>query len=215
GRRHGTCTAARLLTAAGVRVQVLPPPVPWPTGARLLVANRVSWVDDLALRTAVTALPDDDAAVWPGLATVRGAEVTAQLGQGRGVLVRPEELPSCGTELGRFRPASVQPALETGAPVCPVAVRARLAGRATTATAQLPGESWWRSAARVLGAVDLVLEVRQLAPIDPRRGTAAEVAALAGYAIAAVLEADPPRPVSHPRRPRTHAAVSPRTPVPR
>ena len=106
--------------------------------------------------------------------------------------------------------------LDAGVPVCPVAVRARVAGRPTTATAQLPGESWWRSAARVLGAVDLVVEVHQLAPIDPRRGTATEVAALAEYAIAAVLETDPPRPLSHPRRPRTHApAVSPRTPVPR
>lgn len=216
GRRHGTCTAARLLTAAGVRVQVLPPPVAWPAGPRLVVANRVSWVDDLALRTAVTALPDDDAAVWPGLATVRDADVTTALQEGRSVLVRPEESASCGTELGRFRPASLQPALDAGVPVCPVAVRARVAGRPTTATAQLPGESWWRSAARVLGAVDLVVEVHQLAPIDPRRGTATEVAALAEYAIAAVLETDPPRPLSHPRRPRTHVpTVSPRTPVPR
>lgn len=217
GRRHAVCTAARLLTAAGVRVAVLPPAVPWPTGPKLVVANQVSWVDDLALRTAVAAVPTDDGAVWPGLPTVAADQVTAALADGRSVLVRPEATPGCGAELGRFRPEPFAAALATGVPVCPVAVRARLAGRPTTATAHLPGESWWRSAARVLGATDLVLEVHALPAVDPRRGTAAEVAALAEYAVAEVLEADPPRPISHPRRPRTHApaGVSPRTPAPR
>jgi 1-acyl-sn-glycerol-3-phosphate acyltransferase len=211
------CTAARLLTAAGVRVAVLPPAVPWPTGAKLVVANRVSWVDDLALRTAVAAVPTDDGAVWPGLPTVRGDQVAAVLTGGRSVLVRPEAASSCGSELGRFRAEPFAAALATGAPICPVVVRARVGGRPTTVTAHLAGESWWRSAARVLGAADLVLEVQALPAIDPRRGTAAEVAALAEYAVAEVLEADPPRPLSHPRRPRTHAAagLSPRTPAPR
>ncbi|MEI4271997.1 1-acyl-sn-glycerol-3-phosphate acyltransferase [Klenkia sp. LSe6-5] len=227
GRRHAVCTSARLLTAAGVRVAVLPPTTAWPTGPVLVVANRVSWVDDLALRTAVPAVPEDDGAVWPGLPTVCAHQVADALTAGRSVLVRPEATASCGTELGRFRPGSLAPALAAGTPVCPVAVRARVGGRPTTVTAHLPGESWWRSAARVLGATDLVLEVQALPAIDPRRGTAAEVAALAEYAIAEVLEADPPRPISHPRRPRTHAAavttpapstapaVSPRTHAPR
>ncbi|KQS73313.1 hypothetical protein [Modestobacter sp. Leaf380] len=206
GRRHGVCTAARLLTAAGVRVRLVPPAVAWPRGARLVVANRVSWVDDLALRTAVAALPVEDEAGWPGLATVRADRVTAELSAGRSVLVRPEEHATCGTGLGRFRPAAVAPALAAGVPVCPVAVRFRLADRPTTAAAQATGESWWRSASRVLGSSGLVVELHQLPAIDPRRGTAAEVAALAEYAIAAVLEADPPRPMSHPHRARTHVA---------
>ncbi|SCX52393.1 hypothetical protein SAMN03159343_2762 [Klenkia marina] len=221
GRRHAVCTSARLLTAAGVRVAVRPAAVAWPTGPVLVVANRVSWVDDLALRTAVPAVPSQEGAVWPGLPTVRTDQVTEALAAGRSVLVRPEAEPSCGTELGRFRPAAVAPALAAGVPVCPVVVRARAADRPTTVTAHLTGESWWRSAARVLGATELVLEVQALPAIDPRGGTAAEVAALAEYAVAQVLEADPPRPISHPRRPRTHAGtdssagVSPRTPAPR
>ncbi|GHE10389.1 hypothetical protein [Klenkia taihuensis] len=216
GRRHAVCTAARLLTAAGVRVAVLPPATAWPAGPKLVVANRVSWVDDLALRTAVAAVPEAGSTSWPGLPSVPADQVGAALAAGRSVLVRPEPAASCGTELGRFAPAALQPAVDAGAAVCPVAVRARLAGRPTTATAQLPGESWWSSAARVLGAVDLVLEVHALPAVDPRGSTAAEVAALAEYAVAGLLEADPPRPVSHPRRPRTHVAapVSPRTPAP-
>lgn len=221
GRRHGVCTAARLLTATGVRVRVLPAVTPWPRGARLVVANRVSWVDDLALRTAVAGLPVEDDAGWPGLATVRADRVAAELTAGRSVLVRPEATATCGTELGRFRPEAVAPALAAGVPVCPVAVRYRLGGRPTTAAAQAAGESWWRSAARVLGSAELVVELHPLPAIDPRRGTATEVAALAEYAVAEVLEADPPRPVSHPRRARTHvpdaspapAPVSPRTPA--
>ncbi len=206
GRRHGVCTAARLLTSVGVRVRVLTPAVPWPRGARLVVANRVSWVDDLALRTAVAALPAEDDAGWPGLSTVRTDRVTAELITGRSVLVRPEDHATCGTGLGRFQPDAVAPALAAGVPVCPVAVRFRLADRPTTAAAHAADESWWRSAARVLGSLDLVVELHLLPAIDPRRGSAAEVAALAEYAIAAVLEADPPRPVSHPHRARTHAA---------
>jgi len=221
GRRHAVCTAARLLTSAGVRVSVLPPATPWPTGPVLVVANRVSWVDDLALRTAVAAVPTEDGAVWPGLPTVRADQVAAALAGGRSVLARPEATTSCGTELGRFRPEAFTAALVAGVPVCPVAVRARVGGRPSTVTAHLTGESWWRSAARVLGATDLVLEVQALPAVDPRRGTAVEVAALAEYAVAGVLEADPPRPISHPRRPRTHAGtdsaagISPRTPAPR
>ena len=217
GRRHAVCTAARLLTAAGVRVVVVQPTTPWPAGPRLVVANRVSWVDDLALRTAVTALPADEGAGWPGLPSLRGDQVEAELARGRSVLVRPEDTTTCGTGIGRFVPDRFTPALAAGVPVCPVAVRARIAGRPTTATAQLDGETWWRSAARVLGAADLVLEVHLLPAIAPRHGTAAEVAALAEYAVAAVLEVDPPRPVGHPRPPRTHAGpgLSPRSPVPR
>ncbi|SDO20094.1 hypothetical protein SAMN05660199_01499 [Klenkia soli] len=216
GRRHAVCTAARLLTAAGIRVVVVQPATPWPTGAKLVVANRISWVDDLALRTAVAALPEDDGTIWPGLASIRADQVEAELLRGRSVLVRPEVATTCGTEIGRFVPGRFAPALAAGVPVCPVAVRARVAGRPTTATAQLDGETWWRSAARVLGTADLVLEVHLLPAIAPRRGTTAEVAALAEYAVAGVLEADPPRTITHPPRPRTHAVgLSPRTPAPR
>ncbi|MCU1606539.1 MAG: plsC [Modestobacter sp.] len=62
-RRLSVCAAARVLTAAGVRVRVVPSPVPWPrTGVghgpgHLVVANSISWVDDLALRTVVPGLP--------------------------------------------------------------------------------------------------------------------------------------------------------------
>src|SRR3954465_9330286 len=52
GRRGSGGAAARLLTAAGVRVEVRAPAVAWPRqgAGRLVVANRVGALDDLALR---------------------------------------------------------------------------------------------------------------------------------------------------------------------
>jgi hypothetical protein len=53
-RRAQVCTAARILTALGVRVRVVAPAVPWPrTGGRLAVSGTVGRLDELAVLTAV------------------------------------------------------------------------------------------------------------------------------------------------------------------
>ncbi len=56
-RRRGrvtVCGAARILTAAGVRVRVVAPPAPWPRSGGLLVVNgSVGRIDELAVLTAV------------------------------------------------------------------------------------------------------------------------------------------------------------------
>lgn len=56
-RRRGrvsVCGAARILTAAGVRVRVTVPPTPWPRSGGLLVVNgSVGRIDELAVLTAV------------------------------------------------------------------------------------------------------------------------------------------------------------------
>jgi hypothetical protein len=56
-RRRGrvtVCGAARILTAAGVRVRVVGPTVPWPrTGGLLVVNGSVGRIDELAVLTAV------------------------------------------------------------------------------------------------------------------------------------------------------------------
>jgi hypothetical protein len=52
--RTSVCGAARILTAAGVRVRVVAPPVPWPrTGGRLVVNGSLGRLDELAVLTAV------------------------------------------------------------------------------------------------------------------------------------------------------------------
>ena len=237
-RRLLTCGAARVLTAAGIRVEVTPSPVAWPrTGpgrgpGLLVVSNAVSWVDDLALLTVVPGLPVATAGLggWPvlgGLLRRAGVvlldparlrtlpaavgQVTDALRGGSAVSVHPEGTTSCGVELGRFRAAFLQAAVDAAAPVCPVAVRYRVEGGAgTTIAGHLAGEPFLRSLSRVLAARGLVVEVHLLPALDPAGADRRELAALAEYAVAAVTEARPPVVTAHPRRPRVPAPVVPR-----
>jgi 1-acyl-sn-glycerol-3-phosphate acyltransferase len=236
-RRLVVCAAARLLTAAGVRVEVHASPVGWPrAGAgHLVVANHVSWLDGLALLTVVRGVPVAKREIggWPLVGLLlrrtgvvlldRGrvralpgavAEVTGLLEAGTSVTVHPEGTTSCGVELGRFRAAFFQAAVDATAPVCPVAIRYRVDGVAgTAAAAHVGAESLRRSLARVVAARGLVVEVHLLPALDPAGADRRELAALAEYAIAAVTEARPPVVTAHPRRPRVPAPLPARRPV--
>ena len=236
-RRLVVCAAARVLTAVGVRVEVHSSPTAWPrAGAgrgpgQLVVSNHVSWVDDLAVLTVVPGLPVAKREVgdWPlvgSLARRSGVvlldrarirtlpatvgEVTGTLRAGTPVTVHPEGTTSCGVELGRFRPAFFQAAVDAAAPVCPVAVRYRVHGGAGSAVAgYLADEPLWRSIARVVATRGLVVEVHLLPALDPAGADRRELAALAEYAVAAVTEARPPVVAAHPRRPRVPARPVP------
>jgi 1-acyl-sn-glycerol-3-phosphate acyltransferase len=235
-RRLVVCAAARLLTAAGVRVEVHASPTAWPrTGAGhgpgpLVVSNSVSWLDGLALLTVVPGAPVVSArtarrplvgtlarrvdAVEVDGARLRSlpatvAEVTGLLRAGRPVLAQPEGTTGCGAQLGRFRPALFQAAVDSGAPVCPVAVRHRTAGgRATALPAHLAGEPLWRSVARVVAARGLVVEVHLLAALDPAGADRRSLAALAEQAVATVTERDDLR--AGPQRGRHERVPAPR-----
>jgi 1-acyl-sn-glycerol-3-phosphate acyltransferase len=227
-RRMVVRAAAQMLTAAGVRVEVHSSPVAWPrTGwaygpGHLVVSNSISWVDDLALLTVIPGVPVADRELWGWSARRADSvlldrarpralpgtvdQVGALLDTGTSVTVRPEGMKSCGAELGHFRPAFFQAAVDTTAPVCPVAVRYRVDGGAASAVAaSLAGERRWRSVARVVAARGLVVEVHLLPALDPAGADRRELAALAEYAIAAVTEARPPVVTAHPQRPRVPA----------
>ncbi|WP_222194711.1 lysophospholipid acyltransferase family protein [Modestobacter italicus] len=236
-RRILVCAAARVLTAVGVRVEVHSSPTAWPrAGAgrgpgQLVVSNHVSWVDDLAMLTVVPGLPvaKREVAGWPlvgGLARRAGVvlldrgrirtlpgtvgEAADLLRTGTPVTVHPEGTTSCGVELGRFRPAFFQAAVDAAAPVCPVAVRYRVDGGSASAVAgYLADEPLWRSIARVVRTRGLVVEVHLLPALDPAGADRRELAALAEYAVAAVTEARPPVVTAHPRRPRVPARPVP------
>ena len=232
-RRLVVCAAARVLTAVGVRVEVHSSPSAWPRigaghgGGHLVVSNHVSWVDDLALLTVVPGLPvaKREVAQWPLVGRLarrsgavlldRGrirslpgtvAEVAGLLRAGTSVTVHPEGTTSCGVELGRFRPAFFQAAVDAAAPVCPVAVRYRVDGGDGSAVAAFLGDDpLLRSLARVVATRGLVVEVHLLPALDPAGADRRELAALAEYAIAALTEARPPAVTAHPRRPRVPA----------
>jgi 1-acyl-sn-glycerol-3-phosphate acyltransferase len=172
-------TAADLLLAQGRRVRVVNPPVAWPRGPRLVVANAAGWADVLALATVVAGTPVVDAAlaarpllrslarrggllVDDGSGTVR-ARVTALLRAGATVTAAPGE-GATADDPGRFRTGALVPAVDAQAAVCPVAVRPAGGG---------------------------VLEVHLLSALQPGHDARA-LAALAEYAVAHVLESGAP-----------------------
>ncbi|WP_369259543.1 hypothetical protein [Geodermatophilus amargosae] len=178
-QRLRVCTAADLLLAQGLRVRVVNPPVAWPRGPRLVVANASGWADVLALATVVPGTPVVDAAlaarpllrtlarrggllVDDGSGTVR-AQVTALLRAGATVTASPGE-GATADDPGRFRARALAPAVDAQAAVCPVAVRPAGSG---------------------------VLEVHLLSALQPGHDARA-LAALAEYAVAHVLESGAP-----------------------
>ncbi|MBB3085964.1 1-acyl-sn-glycerol-3-phosphate acyltransferase [Geodermatophilus sabuli] len=202
-RRRAVCGAARLLAGLGLRVDVRPPAVPWPrTGpgpGALLVTNSVSPLDPLVLLTAVpgvviaTAGPQRVAGVPCPTVPATVAGVRAALARGTSVVIRPEQPAGGRAALGRFSPELFAAALATGAPVCPVALRY---GGDGGAPPPAPGGRTLLAALRWIGATrDVVVAVRPLPALGSSGATATELAALAEYAVAAVLEAPlPARP---------------------
>jgi hypothetical protein len=180
-QRLRVCTAADLLLAQGLRVRVVNPPVAWPRGPRLVVANAAGWADVLALATVVPGTPVVDAAlaarpllrvlarrggllVDDGKGAVRG-QVTALLRAGATVTASPGT-GATADDPGRFRARALAPAVDAQAAVCPVAVRPAGSG---------------------------VLEVHLLSALQPGHD-ARTLAALAEYAVAHVLESGGPGP---------------------
>ncbi|SNS03928.1 hypothetical protein SAMN06893096_101504 [Geodermatophilus pulveris] len=204
-RRRSVCGAARLLTGLGVRVEVRAPASAWPrTGTGpLLVSNAVTALDPLALLTAVPAAavaggPERLAGVPVPVVPAVSARVAIALRAGTPVSARPEAGRPDGRGLGRFSPALFAAAVETGAAVCPVAVRWRgpatppPAGRSAVAAVR------WLATA----SPGTVVEVHLLPALSSAGATAEELATTAEYAVAAVLEEDGagPAPSRGPRR---------------
>jgi hypothetical protein len=82
------CSAARLVTALGIRVVVVQPPTPWPRDRthRLLVSNDAGLLGDLALLTAVPRTSHGWTAVADRVLPVRTALRSAGSGPADGVL---------------------------------------------------------------------------------------------------------------------------------
>lgn len=56
-QRLAVCRAADILSALGVRVQVVGGAVPWPRVGRVVVSDSTGWLGNLALATAVPGTP--------------------------------------------------------------------------------------------------------------------------------------------------------------
>lgn len=224
-----------LLTAAGVRVVVTGPR---PTPGSLVVANHVSWLDVLALNRVVPLrlLAKTEVRDWPLIGPMAAragtlflarerlhalpgtvAAVAGALREGNCVGVFAEGTTHCGRELGRFRPAALQAALDAAAPVVPVALSyADPDGAPDAAAAFVGDDTLLASLVRVTAARRTVLTVRVLPVQVPVRlvGAPARSRCEAARRAAAAVEAALPAAAADPRpRPAVHAVPAACVPV--
>ncbi|WP_084779485.1 lysophospholipid acyltransferase family protein [Planobispora rosea] len=167
-----------------------PAAAPLPGTAPLIVANHVSWLDPVVLSAALPCrlLAKREVRSWPvvsGLAAGAGvlfidrdrlstlpqavADVTDALTHGHPVAAFPEGTTWCGKEMGSFRPAVFQAALDAGAPVRPVAIRYLDAhGVPATGPAFVGDDTLLSSVRRVAALRGLTVEVTLLPPVTAR-----------------------------------------------
>lgn len=167
-----------LLRALGIRI-VLDGGMT--AGGALVVCNHVSWLDIVALQVLcpMRMLAKVEVGSWPVLGPLAGRAGTVYIDRERlsalpgsvrtiadelraGAVIGafPEGTTWCGREIGTFRPAVFQAAVDAGARMQPVALRFRdRAGRFTTAAAFLGETTLVSSVLAVARTRGLVVEL--------------------------------------------------------
>jgi 1-acyl-sn-glycerol-3-phosphate acyltransferase len=187
--------SAGMVRLCGFRVRRIGVPLP---GATLFVANHVTWADIVVLNSQRTMgfVAKHEIASWPVVGWMaaraqtifhqRGStqslggvlhEMLARLRGGHSVAVFPEGRTGNGREIGPFHARIFLAAVETGAPVQPVALRYGEQGDAQALVAFQRGEHFVGNVLRLLGEPTRWADVVFLEPITPgdsegRRGIA-------------------------------------------
>ncbi|WP_018351132.1 lysophospholipid acyltransferase family protein [Longispora albida] len=151
----------------------------------LIVANHMSWLDVVVLLAVSEAAPlaKSEVSGWPLVGRIarrigtvfvdRGrpralpdtvATLTWVLRAGRSVLVFPEGTTWCGAQMGPFRRAAFQAAIEAGARVRPVALR-----YGTRAASFVGDDTLFASIGRITGMRHVDVEVIVLPGLEPDR----------------------------------------------
>jgi len=184
-------------------------------GGALIVANHVSWVDIHALHTVIPArfVAKSEVRDWPLIgwmasrsgtlfldrarkadARRMGGEMAAFLGEGDCIALFPEGTTSEGRDVGPFFPFLLQPAIDAGVKVYPVAIRyADQQGGHNPAIAFHGEMTFMESLRNVLRERTFVIEMTFLPPVDAAGANRRELADQLREAIRAVLVADAPR----------------------
>lgn len=199
----------RVASSAGVVVSVRGH-VPQP-GARVLgVANHVSWLDIQVLHSLwhVRFVAKSEVRQWPliGWLSARTGTLFIERGsrrhasrinlaihqafaEGDPVAVFPEGTTTCGDQLLRFHPSLLQPAVDEGAQIVPVAIRyADDEGHLEPAAAYVGETTLMQSLAAIVAAPRIFAEVQFLPAIESRGRTRRELAQLSHACIAAALK---------------------------
>ncbi|MEU8326136.1 lysophospholipid acyltransferase family protein [Nonomuraea sp. NPDC048881] len=193
--RTAQAAARLLLRAFGVRVEVAgPADLAGPAAGVLVVANHVSLLDPLVMLAALPCrlLAKREVRRWPLIGTLGAAcgalfidrerlsTLPAAVGlirdallAGETVAVFPEGTTSCGREVGTFRPAVFQAAIDARAAVCPAVLRYYEGPSPSSRGSWVGEDSVTGSVVRVAGTRRLRAEVRLtplLPPPAPDRG---------------------------------------------
>lgn len=196
----------RILKILAVRLDLEPTDAP---PGSLIVANHVSWLDIFvihALRPSAF-VSKSEVRDWPfigwlaerndtvflrrgsrGHAKVVNAEIDALLNAGRDVAIFPEGTTTDGTHLLGFHAALLQPAVETGRPVLPLAISYHEATGKHSLAPAFAGET---TLAECFGAIlasrSLIVHLTPCAAINTTGKTRREVVRTAHEAIANAL----------------------------
>jgi len=196
----------RLLTILGIHLQVDGPPI---EPGCLLVANHISWVDIFVINALAPSAFVSKAEVrnWPivgwlaarndtvflrrgsrGHAKIVNAEIAALLEAGRNVAVFPEGTTTDGSHVLHFHAALLQPAVETGRPVLPLAISYHdETGKHTTGPAFAGEATLIDSLSAVLASRSLIVHLTPSPAIDTKGRTRRDVVRAAHEAIADAL----------------------------
>jgi 1-acyl-sn-glycerol-3-phosphate acyltransferase len=158
-----------------------------PTQAGLIAANHVSWVDIFAMNalTPVAFVSKDDVIDWPIIGTLArhnetiflqrgsrghahtiGREMAERLQSGNWLAVFPEGTTTDGTHLHPFHGALLQPAIDAGVPITPVALSYKdTQGQRSLLPAYSGDTSLWECFCAMLSARQLVVHLEIGTPV--------------------------------------------------
>ena len=213
-----------LLRIAGLRLRVMGEPIEaevastgiagWSSG-RLLLANHISWIDIFSINATVPTrfIAKAEIGRWPlvgllvslagTLYVERGRrhavhainqKVAERLKQGETVGVFPEGTTTDGSLLLPFHANLVQPALDVGGEIRPVALRYTQRGAPTLAAAYVGDDSLVGSLWRIVTTPGLQVEVIWLPPLAAGAATRQAAGQQARAAIAQALGLHPADP---------------------
>lgn len=200
----------RLLDILGIRLDATLGGV---APGSLIVANHVSWVDVFVINAArpVAFVAKADVRQWPlvgwlaahtdtvflrrgsrGHAKIVNAEIDALLNAGKDVAIFPEGTTTDGSCLLGFHGALLQPAVETGRPVQPLALAYETPdGRRSLAPAYVGDTSLGQCLATMLAERSIVARLRPTPPLTTPGRERRELARAAHDAIALSLGLPP------------------------
>lgn len=174
-----------------------------------MVVNHISWLDIYALNAArpMAFVSKAEVRSWPligwlaahtdtvflrrgsrGHAKIINAEIDRLLNAGKDVAIFPEGTTTEGTHLLNFHGALLQPAVETGRPVQPIALSYHDAtGRRSLAPAYAGETTIGECFAAILACRSLTVRLRPTPPLEPQHRQRRELAHAARGAIALKL----------------------------